>query len=228
MAITKIIQKTNNLSIIIPTAGMSRRMKKGPRALLDIGEEKLLSRQLRILRKSFPNSDLIVVVGYGAEAIYPIIPKFVRCVENELYETTNVSRSIALGMRVCTTDEILIIYGDLVFSRTTFNIPHNSALYINVNGKADTVGINIENEKAAHLSYASEIKWGQSLYLKGRELELFKKVAYNKENSRLCGHEIINKVVDGGGEFEVIKAGPIIELDTLSDILRVKLSEEKL
>jgi choline kinase len=229
MAITKIIQNKDPITIIIPTAGMGRRMKKGPRALLDIEGEKLISRQIRILKKIFPFSEIIVVLGYGADSIYEFIPPFVHCIENEFYESTNVSRSIALGLRASTTQKILIVYGDLVFSRTTFFLPDHSSLFLDKNGKNDSAGVNMEKQKIAHLSYASKIKWGHSIYLQGPEIDIFKKVCYNRENKKHYGHEIINMSIDLGAQFQGIYcAGPLMELDTLSDLLRLKLSEEKI
>ena len=226
--ITKIIQKKEPLTIIIPTAGTNRRMKKGPKALLEVGGEKLILRQIKTLKKTFPNAEFIVVTGYGADLIYPLLPSYVRCVENEFYETTNVSRSIALGLRAATTEQILIVYGDLVFSRMSFSLPSSSSLfYISGNPKSD-IALNLEEDKVVHLSYISELKWAQVIFLTGKELELFRKSCYSRENNVMFGHEILNMVLQLGGTFKALQTHSVFELDTISDFSRLKLSEIKL
>ena len=46
-------------------------------------------------------------------------PKDLIKIENENYEKTNVVRSIGLGLRAATSENVLVIYGDLVFNEET-------------------------------------------------------------------------------------------------------------
>jgi len=204
-------------------------MKKGPRALLEIDGEKLISRQIKSLHRTFPYAEFITVLGYGMDAICDFIPSFVRCIENENYENTNVSRSLAIGLKATTTSKVLVIYGDMVFTRATFTLPDKSSIFLDKKGKNDSVGVNLENNKVVHLSYASKVKWGHSFFLCDRELSLMKKLCYNRENNKHYGHEIINMSIDLGAEFWAVNTmGPLIELDTLSDIIKLRLCEEKI
>lgn len=230
MSVTKIIQKNDPISIIIPSAGICKKYKKGPKALIEVAGEKLLLRQIRLLRKTFSRSEVIVVLGYGMSVIAPLLPSYVRVVENENFENTNVTRSIALGLRVATTPEVFISYGDLVFTRLSFYLPLKSCVFLHKSKtNSDAVGVNLEEGKVAHISYASELKWAQTLFLEGRELDLFRRLVYNRDNDKLFGHEIINRCIEMGGDFEAHYCnGPLLEIDSWSDIIRLKMTEEKL
>lgn len=232
MAITKIIRqnKKNNLTIIIPCAGVSRRMRKNPKSLLEIDGEKLILRQIRVLRSVYPQADFIVVLGHGAQEIYQHLPKDVRCVENERFEETNVSHSISLALRACITENVLIVYGDLVFTRKTLlSINDSSCLMLNKTGKSDCIGANLADNTVEHLVYTSKNKWGQIVYLTGKELELFKSVIHNKDYEKLFTSEIINYTIERGAKYEAVYAqGPLIELDTIQDIVKMKIFQEEL
>lgn len=228
MSLTKIFQKTEPITIIIPSAGLNRRMKKGPKALLDIEGEKLIIRQLKTLKKVFPYGDFIVVLGYGADLIYPILPPWVRVVENEFFETTNVVRSISLALRASIAEQVLIVYGDLIFSRTSLLMPSSSSLFLLKGNPKSDIGANIEDNKVVHMSYISELKWSQIVFLKDKELQLFKKYCYHRDNRMLFGHEILNMVMTSGGSFNPIYSQNIWELDTISDLTRLRLSEERI
>ena len=230
MSHTKIISKRSNLSIIIPTAGCSKRLKKGPKALLQISSEKLIQRQINVLSKLYPSADIIVVVGYGSEKIYEFLPKKVRTVENELYDITNVVRSISLGLRASNTENALIVYGDMVFNRKTLGVlTEESSLIINPTGKEDCVGLNTDKNRVTHISYAAEKKWGQIIYLAKKELDLFKKIVFDRKNDKLFGFEALNICIDMWGEFiPIVANGPLVELDTLSDLIKLKLYEDKI
>lgn len=231
MAITKIIrQNKKNLTVILPCAGLSRRMRKGPKSLLEIDGEKLIVRQLRILKSLYPQADFVVVVGYGADEVISYLPKNVRVVWNERYEETNIVHSLSLGLRASITENILIVYGDLVFNRKTFlPIEENSCLLLNKEGKNDCIGANIENNFVEHLVYTSKNKWGHIAYLTGKELELFKLFIHNKDYEKLFASEIINFSIERGAKFEAIYTqGPLIELDTVADFVKMKIFQEEL
>ena len=60
----------NNLNIIIPAAGLGRRMKTyGPKSLINIGGSNLISRQLNILEKKYPKASISIVLGYDSERV---------------------------------------------------------------------------------------------------------------------------------------------------------------
>ena len=101
------------ISIVIPAAGMGRRMKSyGPKALVPLpsgktnprtGEARgenvtLIERQLNILIDCYPNAEIFIVVGFQAEKIRHQLKDYpVRFIYNPLHESTNVLYSLGLA-----------------------------------------------------------------------------------------------------------------------------------
>ena len=63
-------QKGEDLSVVIPAAGIGRRMKShGPKSLIHIKDSSIIERQIKLVHKYYPESEIIVVVGFGANLI---------------------------------------------------------------------------------------------------------------------------------------------------------------
>lgn len=217
--------QTEPITVIIPAAGAGSRIKSyGPKALLDIHNESLLDRQIRILNKKYNNPEIIVVVGFEAERVIAS-NKSVRFVENENYDTTNVVRSINMALRATLSKRILIVYGDLVFNEETLDFPTNHSCIISsatqMNDKE--VGFISNKNLVCNFSYDLENKWCHIAYLDGAELELFRKLCAKKDNAKLFSHEVFNYMIDMNSEF--IPHSPtdmkILEIDSLKDMERL-------
>lgn len=214
--------------IIIPSAGIGKRMRShGPKATIELLEgETVLDRQISILRKVFPKSKIVIVIGFQKEKFNKI--ENVHYLENESYENTNVSYSINLALQKYSCSSALIVYGDLVFTKEIFlNMP-SSKSWICIdnqqNHRSNEVGINIVQNKAVHFSYGLQNKWGQIAFLKGFELELFKDIASKNNSRRKFCFELFNEIIDMNGEFECYtdKKWKMVEIDTIKDIVRAK------
>jgi choline kinase len=214
------------LSIIIPAAGMGRRMKSyGPKALIPLHNgETVLSRQIKLVRSVYSQAEIIVVVGFEAEKIRKTVDYNIKVVYNDAFEITNVARSIYLGLSASNCDNTLIIYGDLVFN-TSALIPCTSnssrALVDSKSrfGKTE-VGVTVIDGKISTFSYGLPVKWGQMVYLQGNEVELFKKLLSNKKTVKFFGFEILNAMLNNGGILQAIEPQglQIAEIDTSKDI----------
>lgn len=220
----------DNLSIIIPSAGLSRRMKSyGPKSLINLGGGNIvLTRQLNIIRYFYPLAEIILVLGFQAEKVYKIIPSDVRVIENRLFESTNVAYSIQLGIDYATYNNILVIYGDLAFNENALNFPLISSCVItdkNNYMKDAEVGVTVIDNVAQHFCYGLNDKWAQIMYLTGRELELYKKNATKNQSRRYYGYEILNMILVSGGEF--LSYSPpgmkIMDIDNANDIATAKI-----
>jgi hypothetical protein len=91
----------------------------GPKAVLPVGGEPLVARQVRLLRGAYPGARFVVVVGFEAHRVRRALAGLadVRVVVNREYETTNVARSLELGLGATgRTRPALVVYGDLVFN----------------------------------------------------------------------------------------------------------------
>ena len=111
-------QKQHNIGVIIPAAGMGRRMKSyGPKPLIQIGNSTIIKNQISLLQTYIGSTTLVLVCGFKATMLMNETPQSILKIENEKYEDTNVARSIGLGLRVvATASKVIVIYGDLVFN----------------------------------------------------------------------------------------------------------------
>ena len=223
---TNLVQQHNDLTILIPAAGLGRRMKSyGPKALIELNEgQTVLSRQLTLLREVHPAAEVVVVVGFEADRMCRHIPPGVRVVENEFYRESNVARSLHMGLRACNTDRLLIVYGDLVFNKRALHWHLDGSAVLAdsrpIPERASEVGLSTQDGRLLHLSFGLPQRWGQCVYLEGKELALFRKFVAHKDRRGYFGFEILNEVLEHGGQFRVCEPTglELAEIDTSKDI----------
>lgn len=221
--------KNEGIGIIIPAAGLGRRMKsRGPKPLIKITENTtILQNQIKNIQNSFGNHKIVLVCGFEADRLMNESPPNFIKVENESYEDTNVARSIALALRTINTiKRVLIIYGDLVFDEKALKVLsyNTSAIFAlgNFIGEEE-VGCIINDEgNLENMMYDLPHKWSQIAYFQGEELDYLKEVVWDRNNNKLFGFEIINKIIEKGGRFkcDYIKDIKIVDVDTSKDIQR--------
>ena len=188
-------------SIIIPAAGSGRRMKSyGPISLVQIKPNvTLVDYQLKAIRKKLRPKEIIIVVGYHANKIMNYLPNDIIKVENERYEHTNVVRSIGMALRACTTNNVLIIYGDLAFNDATLEIDHlerSAVITDNSNiTSADEVGCVIHEDKIENIFYNIEPRWAQVVYIREPVLSVFKKICWDANKAKYFGYEVLNELL---------------------------------
>lgn len=217
----------NDLTIVIPAAGLGRRMKSyGPKCLLDVGNGQiLLKRQLEILRTLFPVAEVVLVLGFEAEKVYRIIPNYVTVVENKLFDDTNVIGSISLALEMSQQkhNNILLVYGDLVFNNAALSFPHTESTIVVDNRKQMRdceVGVTVIDSYASQFAYSLNTKWCQIAYLMDKEAEFFRAAVADPRYRRYFGYEILNMLLNKDYNLKAIEpAGTrITEIDTSRDI----------
>lgn len=221
--------KTRKYSIIIPAAGMGNRVASyGSRSLYTLdGKTTLIQRQIKLIKEVYPINEIIVVAGFEADKVMANIPSDIIKVENEHYEKTQVVRSIGMGLRVCTTDRVVVIYGDLVFNKNALMFPANrDSLIVGDNStmKDGEVGYTSHRTNVEYIFYDLPNKWAQIAYYTGKELELLKRIAWRRENSHIFGFEAINEIIRRGGSFIAVKPPgiKITDVDAIKDLKRAK------
>ena len=150
-------------------------------------------------------------------------------VENELYENTNVARSVGIALRtIDTIERVLIIYGDLVFNKNALEVLDYNTSSIFALGDfigEEEVGC-IINQKGnlEHMMYDLPQKWSQIAYFQGNELNYLKQIVWNRNNNKLFGFEIINKIIEKGGQFECkhVENVQVVDVDTSKDIQKAR------
>jgi choline kinase len=216
--------------VIIPAAGCGRRMKSyGPKSLLEIKNQDIISNQLSIIEKILPQATVSIICGFKSEKLMRRVPESIIKVENELYETTNVARSIGIGLRtIRETATLLLIYGDLFFNSITIeclDLSHSCVLINNNTMTEEEVGCIIdENGSLQNMMYDLPNKWAQIAVFNGKELTLLKQLCWDKKNYHKFGFEIINEIIEKGGSFMCLnnRKCKVIDIDTSKDIERAR------
>ena len=110
--------KRDQLTVIIPAAGVGRRMKSyGPKPLIKIRDSTIIKNQVSLLQTYIPDINIVLVCGFKAERLMNETPDYILKIENENYKQTNVVRSIGMGLRVAAnSSRVMVVYGDLVFN----------------------------------------------------------------------------------------------------------------
>jgi choline kinase len=220
------------LNVIIPAAGIGKRMKsKGPKGLLILHHGmSVLEKQIRTILKVYPHAEIVVVGGFEYTKIrnelwgnFPV-----RIVCNSDYETTNVTHSVGIGLDACLPGPLMIVHGDLVFNQQTIKGlagKQSSLLVADKHLEPGEVGIGHQDGIVTNLSYALETKWGQIAYLQGKELLLFQEVIRNNRVSNMWFlYESLNYVMSKGGEFLAHQPSgmKITEIDKYNDLKKAK------
>ena len=175
----------------------------------------------------YPKADIFIIVGFESDKIRKKLSKYpVRLIHNPIHETSNVLYSIGLAMQAIISNEVIIVYGDLIFNEAAIrNLRGASKVVVDNQNlfKKSEVGLTIEDKKAVHFSFGLDVKWAQIAYLTGKELEIFKGVSIRDEASQWFGYEGLNYVLEKGGTLESI--GPrnmkIFEIDSAKDLEKI-------
>jgi choline kinase len=211
----------HNLSIIIPVAGCGYRMKSyGPKCLLPINGRPLINRQIDILQRKFPGSEIIVIYGFNKSLVAKALPSDITVCENDIFDKTNVAYSLLLGLETASYENVLIVYGDLVFTEKMFDkLNFANSFAICAKMRKNEVGIIANEDYVCDFNYSAKNKWSQICFLLEQEKELFIDYANKKYAERYFGFEILNGVINNGGVLKVIyKNDNIVEIDSSKDI----------
>jgi choline kinase len=234
----------SDITIIIPVAGYGRRTKShGPKCLLEVEPNtSLLKRQLRLVQNTFSKAQIVVVAGFKFNKILTEVKRYnmsekvvgssdVIVIENSDFDTTNVARSISIGLSSKIIKDSLIIYGDLVFSDKmlkTFNW-ENSNVLVDNNKFMDAreVGVVCCDGNVTNMSYSLPTKWCHMLYLNKKDAALFASI--EKAMPKTCfGFEIINEMINKNINITyTLNNNWLVEVDTMKDLLLAKESIKK-
>ena len=213
------------IHVIIPSAGIGKRMKSyGCKSLLNIKNNKLIDIQINTINNVIPNKEIILITGFDSDRLIANSPNDIIKIENENYYQNNVSKSISIGLRATKDNNaILIIFGDVLLNTSALeNLDfQQSCIIISEHMGESEVGCNINNSGyLEHMMFDLKNKWGHILYLTNKELRIFKKIIWNKQNEKKFCFEIINEVLSQNGKFKCIinKDIRVMDIDTSKDL----------
>lgn len=222
------------VSIIIPVAGVARRMKSyGPKSLINLGNSNLLTHQINCLREVFINPEIILVSGFEYDKIDKFIKRFltdIKVVYNNNYYTTNVAYSVALGLKEAQHNDIIVVLGDLFFNANALhdiNTWQYNTLLIDKSCNMDKreVGVATQYDKVVHMAYGLEEKWAQIMLLQKKASAFFQQLAQLAQNRKAFTFQIVNQMIDKGVVFDysyLSAASKVVDIDIPKDIERAE------
>lgn len=219
-----------NLSVIISASSYIQRMKSyGPPILFkdNLGVT-LLEHQIKLIKKVFPESEIIVISGLWADKIAQLKTNDFRIVENQLFETTNEVEDLRLGINNITTNNILIFTGDLYFNTPTLtDIPDESFVIYDSKKQLNNIdiGMTIVDKNATTLSFDLESKYTGIIYINSNVFNKFKKVCLDRTKNRLFLFEIINNLITNGTKFRAYDP-PSMKIIKVTSINQLKQCQE--
>lgn len=198
---------------------------------MEINNETLIERQVRVLSTCFPGAQIIAVLGFEAEKIEKVLPPFVDVVHNNDFETSNISLSIKIATEKSENNKCLYVYGDLVFDSGWFPPLNQSWTIYDTKNQLpkDNVGITNNSGYVTNFSYGLPNKWGQVTYLENLELDIFKKAYKENRSEKLFGFELLNKVIHHGGLIRATEPNEMVifEIDSIKDLQKAREHCEK-
>lgn len=198
-------KQQENYNIILMSGSISYKMKSyGPKCLIDMQDgSSLLYHQIKTIKNNLPQSEVILVIGFGADKIIKKKYEGIRIVENQLFNDSGEIEQLRLALNNRTSNKVLILHGDLFFNDTFINdleLLDRSLMFCNQD-KNFELGLIDYKEKITNICYSSENKWCEAVYLTGKELDLFEKFCNNRKSSKLYMFEGLNKIIDKSAKF---------------------------
>ena len=214
------------LSVIVPVAGMGHRMKSyGPKCLLPVNQRHtILDKIILTVKKTYPFSEIIVVVGFESDRVIKTLDRDIRIVENQSYRTSNIVESLRLGINNSVHNNALIIYGDLIFNVSSLNdiTKKGSSIVVDSQSRFDEeeIGVTIVDGEVTNFAYGLESKWAHMAYLEGFEFEMFNDLCQDKTKNKMYPFELFNIIINSGGFFRSVEPPrmQIKEIDSLKDL----------
>lgn len=202
---TKKIFQQEPLYVVILASDLAYRAKTyGNPILTNLGNVTLLEHQLSVIRHTYPNAIVSIVVGFQADRVIKYHSDKLNIIENVSYETLGKGEDIRLYLNSCWPSRVLFIDGAISFcERTVRLLTEKPSIFTYNSDDERQVGVFIENEKVEHLSYGLPEKFSGLCYLEGTSLSSLKKIA-NRDNNRLLLFELLNKMIEKNVEIKAI------------------------
>jgi NDP-sugar pyrophosphorylase family protein len=204
--ITESDKKPDLISVVVLCDLPGYRMKSyGPTSLVHINNKCLIDIQIDAIKKSFPNHEIILCVGFDAEKISKHIrSKYrtgnIRLVENQLFNSCNSCEGVRLAINNTLNDKILILDGSLLINKKNLLLIETDktcALIEKHPSENLEIGINVNNEnKAQHFSFGAYKTWSELVYVNGIDvIDSLRKFLNNTESKKKFIFEAMNELL---------------------------------
>lgn len=215
------------VSVVILSAGAGLRIRSNePRSLIKIKNETLINHQINAINSAFKHYEIIGVFGIHVDRILKKLNGKIRIVENQLYESTNNSESMRLGLNNCINNSIIFIHGDIYFKSDLLRDANYSKSFLVLDANQDIdekeVGATVNKKNVSILSYGLKKKWCQICHVTGKELKILRSIfsKFKDSDKKMLSFELINKIIENGGSFNFYekKGSHVVEIDCIKDL----------
>lgn len=228
---------TTPAAIVIPAASVGPKMKgHGAKSLISLpNEETVLGRQLRLLRKRWPDTPIYVGIGFEGEKLRGRFRAarlhWVDCPE---HEKTGVAETVRLALAQAPPGPVLVVFGDLVFGQEAIGAMtvdcHNRLWGESGLSRRAEVGLTVdEYGLVGHLSHGLEIRWAQVALLQDEARHLLAQAAHIPSFPRWFFYEALNHLIDSLPFFFEPLGDWLVEIDQSKDIgvarMAIRMSE---
>jgi|LULM01.1.fsa_nt_gb hypothetical protein len=196
--------KTDDLGVAILACENSQKSKSYvPKYLLStIDGQSLIEHQSSIIKKVYSNNCIYVVAGYGCDKVVGLLPKCMRIVENQNFQTSGPAEYLRLLINNSSESGILFIDGNLMFPEDVlldFDFASSFLVCVEEECNQQDIGVTISNGCVNQLSFGLKTKTYNIFFLRDFELRLAEKICRNRDKNKLLLFEILNYVINNGG-----------------------------
>lgn len=229
---------TKNITVIILCDLPGYRMKSyGPASLIKINKKYLIDMQIECITKCFPDSEIIICVGFDADKIikhirHKYFNRNIRIVENQIFSACNSCESLRIAINNTFNNRLLIMDGSLLINKKTLSlIDINAACAIVEQYPSDNleIGINInQNNIAEHFSFGAYKTWSELLYLYGSEiLETMRKFLNHRDSKKKFIFEAINDAIKNNHKIICVEnKSPVYKINNIKTYHSIKDNHE--
>lgn len=198
--------------VILGALSVYRNKGAGPTSLINIDGQNLSYRQACSIQSVYPLSEIFLTVGYYSSQVINNKPDNVRIIENQQYENSGHAEELRLTCNASLNSRYLIIDGDVLPSPSSLLSMNNHGSCILVKeDNSDDIGTTNTSGPLQILSYGLPNKWCKIVMLQEKEVDIMKKFISKRDKGRYFLHEILNYIINHGGNINVIKAKNDIE-----------------
>jgi|TARA_R110002051_G_C8748385_1_gene499941 hypothetical protein len=198
--------ETNDIGIVLLAYETGQKPKSHiSRYLLSTDNgESVIERQSKIISEVFSENSLYIATGSDCDKIASVMPKNVRIVENQNFQSTGAAEYIRLVINNSTERSLLIIDGNILFSEDVLlDLDFSKSFVLCLEGinEQQDIGATISEGRISQFSFGLKSKICDMIFLKDHELNLAEKICKNRDKNKLLIFEVLNFVVNNGGSI---------------------------
>lgn len=203
-------KKESKVTVILLYHSFLPKMKSfGNIAMIPLdSKNKLIDKHIQSVERSIKDFDIIISSGYDSKKVQKYVyQKYshldIRCIENTIYEDSNICESMRIAVNNTKNENILIINGNFIFDAKDLEsmIEKENSTIISTSKKNKTldIGVNVdlENLELEHISYGSSGNgWCEILYINKKQvLNEIKKTLEHETFKKKIFYELINDII---------------------------------